>query len=483
VSGVFISYRRGNTNAHAGRLYDRLKSRFGSERVFMDVDTIPPGIDFIDHLQAAVASCDAMLVLIGNDWLYSRGDDGERRLETSGDLVRLEVATALDRDVRVVPVLLQGVAMPKEHELPGDLARLARRNALTLSDTGWSDDVERLVDSLDPVLDRRTPRRFPRIRPRWAATAGVVAGAAILVAILASGRDGGGGAARTVSGTVRQTLPVGRGPTAVAVGHGAGWVVNWKDGTLQRFSLSTGEVAFGTPVGEGASYLAVDGRWVWVTVPDGSDPGRLLRIDPTTGEIDSRIRVKPYPAQVAVGDGAVWVLHAADQVVMKFDAQSGAQLAAVRVGGAGQSLAVSPTTVWVPDSGTSAVIRIDPDTARIIEPSIAVESEPTGIAVGAGTVWVANSARDSVTPVDIESGQAGAPIRVGRDPGEIAVSEGAVWVSNEADGTVSRIDPHTLRVVGRPIDVGRSPAGLAVGAGSVWVPNVDDDTVSRIEPG
>jgi virginiamycin B lyase len=287
-----------------------------------------------------------------------------------------------------------------------------------------------------------------------------------------------------VSGAVRDTLAVGRGPIAVAVGHGAAWVLHFKDGTAQRIDLNTRTIGLSASVGRNAAYLAVDSRWLWATVPRGRDPGQLVRVDPDTGAVvPPRIRVGPYPAAVEVGGRAVWVVNSGSSSVMKFDARTGGRLATVDVGGSLQSLAVSHRTVWVPDSGTGTVIRIDAATARIVGEPIHVGREPTGVAVGAGTVWVANAADDTVSPIDVNSGRVGASIPVGREPGEIAAGEGALWVVNESDGSVTRIDPRARRIVGRPIEVGRNPAGLAAGGGSVWIPNVDDDTVSRIEPG
>ncbi len=145
---VFISYRREDAADAAGRLYDSLTDHF-RDQVFMDIDTIEPGVDFIDVVNQAVGSCDVLLALIGRQWTTAVDAKGRRRLEDEDDFVRLEIKAALDRKVRVIPVLLQGASMPGSDELPQALSGLARRNALEISHARWHYDVGRLVEVLD----------------------------------------------------------------------------------------------------------------------------------------------------------------------------------------------------------------------------------------------------------------------------------------------------------------------------------------------
>ena len=156
-SRIFISYRRGTSSAHAGRLADRLSAEFGGEYVFMDVDTIEPGADFVDYIEDAVGNCDVLIALIGDEWLECRDDQGNRRLDDPEDFVRLEVGAGLERDIRVVPVLVEGAVMPRAHELPEPLQRLARRNALEVTDTRWRHDVGRLIETVHKVLEGTRP--------------------------------------------------------------------------------------------------------------------------------------------------------------------------------------------------------------------------------------------------------------------------------------------------------------------------------------
>ena len=150
-SGIFVSYRRDDSSGHAGRLFDNLAKHFGEDQIFMDIDTIEPGEDFVTVIENAVGSCEILIVIIGRHWISEPGES-TRRLDNPNDFVRLEIATALDRNIRVIPVLVQRASMPKPEDLPDDLARLTRRNAIELSDLRWQNDVERLIGVMERVL-------------------------------------------------------------------------------------------------------------------------------------------------------------------------------------------------------------------------------------------------------------------------------------------------------------------------------------------
>lgn len=152
MGGIFISYRREDTAGHAGRIFDRLKEKFGQDKVFMDVSGIEPGIDFVEAIDQAVGSCDALLVIIGKKWIACTDASGKRRLDDPKDFIRLETSTALRRDIRVIPVLVQDAAMPGEGDLPDDLKKLARRQATEIDDTHWDSDTSQLIETLVKVL-------------------------------------------------------------------------------------------------------------------------------------------------------------------------------------------------------------------------------------------------------------------------------------------------------------------------------------------
>jgi hypothetical protein len=149
VPGIFISYRREDSPGYAGRLRDRLNERFGSNTVFRDIDSIAPGIDFVDQIGKAVGSCDVLLAVIGNNWLTASTKDGHQRLYDPHDLVRQEIQEALSRNIRVIPVLVAGATMPSADDLPPEITTLARKQAFELSDSRWDYDVARLLSFLD----------------------------------------------------------------------------------------------------------------------------------------------------------------------------------------------------------------------------------------------------------------------------------------------------------------------------------------------
>jgi hypothetical protein len=147
--GVFISYRRNEAAAYAGRLYDRLTARFGRERVFIDMENVGRGEDFVEAITDAAESCAVMIALISRQWARATG--GEQDEEE--DYVRLEVAAALGRKIPLIPIMIQGASMPRAKELPDDLAPIARRNAFELRDARWERDVEDLILDLEKLLN------------------------------------------------------------------------------------------------------------------------------------------------------------------------------------------------------------------------------------------------------------------------------------------------------------------------------------------
>ena len=177
MGNIFISYRREDSAGHTGRLFDRLREHFGKDRVFMDIAGIEPGIDFGEAIEKAVGSCDAFIVVIGKQWLNVTDAEGRRRLDSPEDFIRLELTAALRRNIRVIPVLVQGAAAPSSGNLPEDLKKLSRLQAHEISDNRWDFDVGMLIETLEKVLkkgmtkdsggkDDAIPKPFKF--PRWA---------------------------------------------------------------------------------------------------------------------------------------------------------------------------------------------------------------------------------------------------------------------------------------------------------------------------
>jgi TIR domain len=154
---IFICYRREDTAAYAGRLNDALVERFGRNSVFMDIDTIEPGVDFNDEIDRAIGHCDVLIALIGPRWLAAASARG-RRLDDPQDFVRVEIGHALDRNIRVIPTLVGGAEMPEIGDLPGDIVKLAKRNAVELTDKRFRTDLQALVEPLERIAQQKRDR-------------------------------------------------------------------------------------------------------------------------------------------------------------------------------------------------------------------------------------------------------------------------------------------------------------------------------------
>jgi TIR domain len=152
MRAIFISYRRDDAEGQAGRLFDDLVAHFGENHVFMDVAGIEPGRDFRKVIDENVAACGVLLAIVGRGWLDSKDEDGHRRLDDALDFVRLETASALKRDIPVVPVLVQGSKMPRADQLPDDLKEFAYRNGVELTHARWDSDLQLLIKALERLL-------------------------------------------------------------------------------------------------------------------------------------------------------------------------------------------------------------------------------------------------------------------------------------------------------------------------------------------
>jgi hypothetical protein len=152
---VFISYRREDSQTFAGRIYDKLVSRFGEGNVFFDIDNIPYGVDFRQYLADAVSRCDVLLALIGEHWVSAEAD-GRRRLDNPDDFVRLEIESALGRRIRVIPLLLGNASMPREEQLPGPLKPLAYQNGARI-DPGrdFHMHMDRVIRDMDSRVEEK----------------------------------------------------------------------------------------------------------------------------------------------------------------------------------------------------------------------------------------------------------------------------------------------------------------------------------------
>ncbi len=147
---IFISYRRDDSREITGRICDRLNNRFGKKTVFRDVDSIPAGVDFRDHIGETINRCGALVAIIGNSWLDATNSKGELRLGLADDPLSVEIETALNKDIPVIPVLVKGASMPDPDELPEQIRPLAFRNAIIIPvEPYFHAGVDRLIEELE----------------------------------------------------------------------------------------------------------------------------------------------------------------------------------------------------------------------------------------------------------------------------------------------------------------------------------------------
>jgi hypothetical protein len=150
TSHIFISYRRSDSADITGRIYDRLIERFGKHPIFKDVDSIPLGLDFKDYLDEQVGKCNVLLAIIGDRWLDASDASGNRRLDDPSDFVKIEIESALQRNIPVIPLLVRGASMPNEENLPPSLRKLSYRNGIPIRpDPDFHRDMDRLIKALE----------------------------------------------------------------------------------------------------------------------------------------------------------------------------------------------------------------------------------------------------------------------------------------------------------------------------------------------
>jgi outer membrane protein assembly factor BamB len=482
VPGIFISYRRDQTSGYAGRLYDRLTAEFGEDRVFMDLNAIDPGADFAQRIEEAIGDADALLVIIGPDWADVADGVGRRRLEDPEDFVRREVLGAIERDTLVVPVLVQGAEMPPAERLPEPLRSLGRRNAISLTDAGWSRDVTRLVATLraripdEPVVAGRG--RATRLRV--ALVAAVVCAAAATGVALALGGDGDPPGDRAALRVTAQA-PVGGYPLYAVTAGGKLWVAQDRQDRLKV--VERDNTVSDTPaLGADLSGLAVaDGRlWVGDWGEDDADGvGSVVDVDPETGRpLGSPIETIE-PVAVAADSESLWVANV-DGVVERIDVRTRRATKRIRIGDLAD-VAVLDGTAWLTSLDQGLLLRYDARTGRELGRPIDVGSRPVSIAAGEAAVWVATQQGQLLRV----PGGGGRPrsLPVGGEGTRIVDADAqGVWVVDE-HGNVVLVDPDRVTVRARLRLRGGKLEDVALDAGGAWVlrsRTTDNSTVARV---
>jgi hypothetical protein len=168
LNQVFICYRREGSSWVAGRIYDSLARKFGRNVVFKDIDSIPLGINFREHIESAVRQCSVFLVIVYDKWMGENLEIGTRRIEDKNDFVRVEIEVALQRHIPVIPLLIENTVMPSAENLPESLKELASRNGMRVNnDPYFHMDMDRLINRLEPSLqfqkgDTKTLKRLTK---------------------------------------------------------------------------------------------------------------------------------------------------------------------------------------------------------------------------------------------------------------------------------------------------------------------------------
>ncbi|MFN3998463.1 toll/interleukin-1 receptor domain-containing protein [Algoriphagus sp.] len=163
---IFISYRREDTSGESGRVKDRLEQVFGKENIFYDVETLEAGLNFDESISKALNESKVLLAMIGPHWMKVTDSNGVKRIQKDEDWVRKEIAQALERKIRVIPVLVNGAEMPDSQELPDDLKELSLRHAQELTSSRWNYDVGELTKVLEKIIDKKPAPYDPRPIPR-----------------------------------------------------------------------------------------------------------------------------------------------------------------------------------------------------------------------------------------------------------------------------------------------------------------------------
>lgn len=149
---IFINYRKDDSSWNALALYNELLKYFPKESIFKDFNTIRPGDDFVESIQKALSNCNVLLVVMSKNWLEVKDKHGNRRISDPDDLVRIEIATAIERNIQVIPVLFDNIPMPTGTELPDNLRSLPRRQFVEIETTRFEADVKKLAEAIKELM-------------------------------------------------------------------------------------------------------------------------------------------------------------------------------------------------------------------------------------------------------------------------------------------------------------------------------------------
>jgi formylglycine-generating enzyme required for sulfatase activity len=254
MAAIFINYRKSQAAHAALAVHGRLSQEFGADLVFIDSMAIELGDDFVEQIELHLSDCQVMLTLIGDGWADAADDDGNRRFDDSDDRLLLELATAFEKRVRVVPVLIDGAKMPKKGQLPESLHPLLKRHALEVD---FRRHVRQDLDALCADLRRQLKSQTSSPQPVVDSTSGHLNANVLAPTALGKSLSGGGSFSHTVVGTpagpTPHQLPIVESPWAAESGRDS--FGKWADlevaGVRQRMRwIEPGEFLMGSPVSE-----------------------------------------------------------------------------------------------------------------------------------------------------------------------------------------------------------------------------------------
>jgi WD40 repeat protein len=461
---ISISYRRLDSEAMTGRIFDRLAGYYGKDAIFRDIDNIPPGIDFRVHINEMLRKTHILLAVIGPGWLGA-SSGGLERIQQDSDAVRVEIETALRRRTPLIPVLIGNTTMPNSDQLPPSLKDFAFRNAVRV-DTGQDFDyhMDRLIKSMDAILSQvKSP---PSGETRIPSGVKPDTGSRQAAALIDMPRQNTGSrpavpdmpaSGQTGERRVSISLPVPQ------ISPGAFWPTD-RQGQMLRLGIA-GAVAFALLVTL-FSLLLRGG---------GGDEGRLLSLTGHTGPV-STVAFSPNASSVAGGSS--------DKSVMIWDAGSGL-LRQTLTGEteAVNTIAYEPNGKRLVSGGKDGIITIrDTDTGqRMMQPIgpkmnygwdvlpavMSLVMSPDGTRIAAG---------NADATVKIWNDSNGAQLRLLTGHGDVVTSvvyspDGRTIFSGSADGTVRTWDAESgqpLRALksrsGQVLSVAISPDGKRIAA-------------------
>lgn len=482
MPGIFISYRRGRTSAHAGRLYDRLAGEFGEDFVFMDLAAIGPGADFIERIEEGVGEADALLVVIGPDWLDARDAAGRSRLEDSSDFVRRELLGAQERDTLIVPVLVEGATMPTSEQLPESLAFLARRNATQLTEAGWSRDVGSLIDALKTRIPARPggrPRAHGRRNRLALLTAVVAVAGAPTLFLLSSGEDDGGRAPGSAGElAVLREVRVGGYPLYATVLGDKVWVALENATRLKAVERDGGDTSDSARLGEHLSGLTASGVSLWVGdygEDDIDDRGTVTRLDPSTGRPKGRPIHTTDPFEIATDGTSMWVTSTASLEVV--DLRRRKVTARIDEVEEPFDVALRDGTAWVVDVKSGRLAAFDAMTGFPRGRPHDVGAAPVSVTATGSHVWVATF-QGQLVRVPIDGGQPRS-VAVGAEGNRVVeADERGVWVVDNR-GLVVVVDPSTMKVRER-LRLKGSLEDVSLDGNGAWILRARSGAVSAV---